>query len=101
MTNAQVFVAFASRSAAKGGSVRSERTSNGVVLYSYATPIAYFGDDANDAGLPVFTPCKFSKTTSKHQSQAKRACHGHVDALDGQDFVTGAKLVGAYFGFAR
>jgi hypothetical protein len=97
MTNAQVFAAFASRKPANGGSVRSERTSNGVVLYSYATPIAYF---ANDGYLPVFTLSRYSSTTSRQQTQAKRAC-GAFDEAGAADFRTNASAVGAYFGMAR
>jgi hypothetical protein len=98
MTNAEVFAAFASRQSAEGGSVRSERTSNGVVLYSYATPIAFYEDAES---FPVFTPQRFSQTTSKQQTQAKRACHGHVDALDREDFHKSAQNVGASFLLAR
>lgn len=97
MTNSQVFAAFAARAAADGGSVHSERTPKGVVLYSYGTPIAVFADNAE---RPVFTTRKFSVTTSKQQSGALRAC-GLVDFECPEDFVTHAKIVGASFALAR
>lgn len=97
MTNAQVFAAFASRQSAQGGSVRSEQTANGVVLYSYATPIAYF---ANGVDLPVFTERRYSQTASKQQTQAKRAC-GSWHELAESDFRPAARAVGASFNFAR
>ena len=97
MTNAEVFAAFAARNTAQGGSVRSVRHANGVVLYSYSTPIAYYADSMS---LPVFTTRRFSVTTSKQQSQARGAC-GAFESFPPEDFVTGAKLVGASFSFAR
>jgi hypothetical protein len=97
MTNAQVFAAFATRSEAKGGSVRSERFAEGVVLYSYSTPIAYFPTQAD---RPVFTERRFSSTTSRQQSQAKRAC-GSWDEKSDADFRTFGKQLGVSFAFAR
>lgn len=97
MTNSEVFYMFADRQEAKGGSVRSERTPYGVVLYSYATPIAVFAD--TDAA-PVFTTRKFSVTTSKQQAQARRACF-HVIDLDDETFRTVAARLGADFRMAR
>jgi hypothetical protein len=102
MTNSQVFAAFANRAHAQGGSVRSERTANGVVLYSYATPIAFFGDEEPN---PVFTTRQYSVTTAKQKSQAKRAVESRgalaLDALDYEDFKASAKTYGASFALAR
>jgi len=97
MTNRQVFAAFASRSTGQASSVSSRRHANGVVLYSYAAPVAYFADGMP---RPVFTERKFSQTTSKQTTQAKQAC-GAFESMPAEDFVTGAKLVGADFGLAR
>jgi hypothetical protein len=97
MTNNQVFTAFANRAAANGGSTRSVRTTGGVVLYSYATPIAFYGDEM---ATPTFTTRKFSVTTSKQQRQAKSACGGYSE-MDEPEFRERAVAVGAYFGAAR
>lgn len=97
MTNSQVFGAFANRAHAEANSVRSERTPDGVVLYSYATPIAFFRDDADK---PVFTLRRYSQTTSKQQTQAKNAC-GAYDEVVEADFRPAAREVGASFALAR
>jgi hypothetical protein len=68
-----------------------------VVLYSYATPIAVY---AKGAAHPVFTERRFSVTTSKQQSQAKRAFtvwHEYTD----DSFRVLATQLGANFGSAR
>ncbi len=46
---------------------------NGGILYSYATPIAVKLDN-----VTLFLNETFSVTTSKHQSYAQSAAHGHV-----------------------
>ena len=97
MSNREVFQKFASRQPAQGGSVRSEQASGGVVLYSYATPIAVFPTHAYE---PVFTTRKFSVTTSKQQSQAKAAC-GSYNTMDDEDFRAAARAMGADFSLAR
>jgi hypothetical protein len=82
-TNAQVFAAFAQGRTAKGGSVNSVAHPNGVVLYSYATPIAFncsfehnFGTDSES---PIFDERKYSVTTSKQTNAAKRACGTYTE----------------------
>ena len=98
MTNAQVFEAFASRKPAQGGSVHSEVNSAGdAILYSYATPIAFFGAGGD---LPVFTERRFSVTTTKQQAQAKRIAGSWHEWTD-ENFRVMARQLGANFGFAR
>jgi hypothetical protein len=97
MTNAQVFAAFASRKPAKGGSVRTERIGNtGVVLYSYGTPIAI---NTSVHGV-VFDVRKYSVTTSKQASAAKRAAAGPRDLNHG-DFRQLCRDLGVHLGSAR
>jgi hypothetical protein len=67
------------------------------VLYSYATPIAFFADDHE---IPSFTLRKFSVTTSKQQSQARRE-FATTRNLSAENFVREATKVGASFTFAR
>ena len=96
-TNTEVFYAFANRHADEGSAVRVEDTPFGVVLYSYATPIAFF---TSDAEVPVFTTRKFSVTTSKQQSQARRIAGAYTD-LDDAEFRIQATRIGASFALAR
>lgn len=97
MTNQEVFAAFANRAEANGRAVRSERTPFGVVLYSYATPIAYLTDDDT---VPVFTERRYSPTTGKQKSQAMREFPEVVEVRD-EVFRNAAQRYGAYFGMAR
>lgn len=96
-TNREVFIAFAKHEAKSSSSVHSERAENAVVLYSYATPIAYLKDGED---VPVFSDRRFSATTSKQQTQAK-AVFTEVQMVDDHIFRMYAEKVGAYFGMAR
>lgn len=96
-SNSQVFAAFSNRATAQGDSVRSVVTDNATVLYSYGTPIAYFPDHSRQ---PTFTTRKFSATTSKQATQA-RSFFDDVEVFSPEDFVTGAKMHGADFGWSR
>lgn len=97
MTNAQVFSAFAKGAHCVGNSVRSEVLPNGtVVLYSYATPIAFRSPE----GDYFFTQRKFSVTTSKQQSQAKGAVRNFT-TMDDDLFRKLATEDGVSFAGAR
>jgi hypothetical protein len=97
MTNREVFKKFAARQEGQAGSVRSVSISGGVLLYSYATPIAVFPTYADG---PTFTTRKFSATTSKQQTQAKAEC-GIYYTLTDEDFRAAARAMGADFSMAR
>lgn len=96
MTNHEVFEAFAAGQPGESGSARSlELKSGWFALYSYATPIAL----RTPSGQIVFGERRYSATTSKQITQARRSCPG--SALIEQDlFVRDLIALGAELGRA-
>ena len=83
MTNNEVAQAFArGETHGKANSMFIESAGNGRVIYSYGYhfPIALIKD-----GACFFNTDKYSRTTSKHQTEVRRAIYGVV--LHGVDTV--------------
>jgi hypothetical protein len=99
MSNKEVFTAFAHNRVARGGNVRAERAETGtLVLYSYATPIAY----TIDGSEWIFDERKYSVTTSKQVSQAKAVLPERCIRTEAHaDFRAAVRELGVYLGMAR
>jgi hypothetical protein len=97
MSNADVFRAFADGRRARSTTVSSEHVAGGTVLYSYDTPIAFIGDST---GTAVFDARKYSPTTSKQVTQAKRAVGAWQD-MPHETFRATVEAMGAQVAYAR